>query len=318
MSDAFVCPYFTGAQFELEITSETSTASKTRARATVLHAYEPFTVSPVLKVKLDTSSMAPHDTSLPDTMILKLYDRRFANDLRVFHDLPAPTLVSENQYRSLASNGAFKRSLAEWEAKRREEDERDEDYPPMEVEAYLAALLSSYHDNEVQVYKRLAPLQGNAIPRFLGRVCFLDNTTQPLAINIDTSVLGILLEFIPGEKLSDISMPTLSDEICRACVDIVNTCGDAGVLNRDVRLENFILTTSHSSAFVVPSIMRSRPLVMIDFAQCRLRREDEDDQQWKQEKWSTDEEGAVGYALQKKFGWDYKPSWKYLVIADDV
>lgn len=40
---------------------------------------------------------------------------------------------------------------------------------------------------------------------------------------------------------------------------------------------------------------------MIDFAQCRLRREDEDDELWKQAKWSEDEEGAVGYVLKKFF-----------------
>lgn len=79
-------------------------------------------------------------------MIHKIYDRRFANDVRAFHDAPPVTPESEAQYRSLASDKSLTRSLAEWEAKRFDEDERDEDHPPIEAEAYLAALQSSLYN----------------------------------------------------------------------------------------------------------------------------------------------------------------------------
>ena len=78
----------------------------------------------------------------------------------------------------------------------------------------------------------------------------------------------------------------------------------------------------------IPTVLHieePRPVVMIDFAQCRLRREDEDDELWKQAKWSEDEEGAVGYVL-KKFFWmglqtelqAHGPCWRQLIFQTDI
>ncbi|THH04208.1 hypothetical protein EW146_g10236 [Bondarzewia mesenterica] len=203
MPAAVESPYFVGAQYHLDFASGThvSTPPHARVRVTVLQTFEPFTVSPVLKVKLQSVDPVIRPP-LPSTMILKLYDRRFAHDLRAFHDAPPLTHESEAQYRSFASRQGPTRSLAEWQSKRLADDETDSAPPPAETEAYLAALLLSYRSSEVLAYHRLLPLQGTALPRFFGLTQFALDAVHPHTV--DPSVPGILLDFIAGTTLSDL------------------------------------------------------------------------------------------------------------------
>lgn len=244
--------------------------------------------------------------SLPSTAILKLYDRRFANDLRAFHDAPKPSATSEESFRAFMSKEGSRRSLDDWKTKIFDDQNTDIETPPEETEAFLAVLLASYHQNEVHVYERLAFMQGNSIPLFFGQTRFKNSDTHPDTIDVD--VPGILIEYVEGTGLDKLPASAVSPTLCQACVDIVLTVGDHDVLNQDVRLQNFIVPSSSESG---------RTVVMIDFAQARLRENDEDDDQWKQVKWTIDEEGAVGYVLRKKFGWDYQPTFRYLVPAEE-
>ena len=66
------------------------------------------------------------------------------------------------------------------------------------------------------------------------------------------------------------------------------------------------------------NVLPPNPCVAIDFAHCRVRLEDEDEDAWIAAKWSEDEEGAVGFVLTgllKKLGhegvWEYKPNLRY-------
>ncbi|KAJ3874755.1 hypothetical protein F5051DRAFT_416036 [Lentinula edodes] len=139
---------------------------------------------------------------------------------------------------------------------------------------------------------------------FFGRTRFLVEspevqTDHRMAV---AEVPGILLEYVEGQRLDTFSADALSPTRCQKCVDVVLELGDRDVLNKDVHLENFIVS-SNPGVFGSPN--RCCKAVIIDFAQARLRWEDEDDEQWKRVKWSTDEEGTVGYVLQKKCGWAY-------------
>lgn len=80
--------------------------------------------------------------------------------------------------------------------------------------------------------------------------------------------------------------------------------GDLEVLNHDVRLENFIVRPDES-------------VVMIDFAQARVRRQNESDRAWNRAKASRDEEGAVGWVTRKRFGWAYTPTGRYVNLETD-
>ncbi|KIK64214.1 hypothetical protein GYMLUDRAFT_40504 [Collybiopsis luxurians FD-317 M1] len=311
------CPYYSGAEYRLQITPEADSpvSGTINVKVRVLEVFEPITISPVLKVALATESLS---IALPSTLVLKVYDRRYANDLREFYDAPELSEESEEAFRAWAPSGSgLRRTLEEWKEKRRADDELDIEPSAEETEAYLATPLASYYENEVRVYEHMVSMQGNEIPRFFGRTRFIieSHNAQPDRMT-DAEVPGILVEYMEGTRLDNLSIDALSPALCQKCVDIVLAFGDNGVLNQDVRLENFIVP---SSPGILPSGSenRRRDLVMIDFAQSRLRREDEDDEQWKREKWSTDEEGAIGYVLQTKCGWDYKPTYRYMVLVEE-
>lgn len=93
----------------------------------------------------------------------------------------------------------------------------------------------------------------------------------------------------------------------------VNKLGDYEVLNNNVQLENILIRNADYS------------VVMIDFVQARLRREDESWQEWKEYKWARDEEGAIGYVMGRKLGFKYRVSMvpcqgtmRYLVMVEDA
>jgi serine/threonine protein kinase len=112
-------------------------------------------------------------------------------------------------------------------------------------------------------------------------------------------VPGILLELIEGINLEEIDPSSFNlNNVFNDALRIINQCGELGVLNHDIRLSNFIVRPRGS-------------VVMIDFAQARVRRGDETDLDWKRMKWDEDEEGCVGAAAAKKFGWQYIRSLKY-------
>lgn len=67
--------------------------------------------------------------------------------------------------------------------------------------------------------------------------------------------------------------------------------GDHGVLNRDVRPDNFIVQRDRSGCYWV---------FMIDFGLARLRGWNETDRDWAKAKLNKDEEGAVGLVMKKR------------------
>ena len=130
---------------------------------------------------------------------------------------------------------------------------------------------------------------------------------------------GILLEYIPGFSLSDL-ISNVPPEACQGIINqgirIVHTLSDRGVLNKDVRPTNFIVSRSGDN----DQAMEFR-IAMIDFSQSRLRRDDESDSEWGRTKWQQDEEGAAGLVMLrrlKKAGVDisYVPSYRYLEFAE--
>ena len=101
--------------------------------------------------------------------------------------------------------------------------------------------------------------------------------------------------------------------MCDDAVVLINQISDHSMLNTDARLDNILvrLLTSPGSVPMIDNLPPN-PCVLIDLAQCRLRREDENEDAWIAVKWSQDEEGAVGHVLVgllKKLG--HEDVWKY-------
>ncbi|KDN46577.1 hypothetical protein RSAG8_04230, partial [Rhizoctonia solani AG-8 WAC10335] len=234
---------------------------------------------------------------LPEDAPEIVYDRRFADGIREEYEMDPLTYEGEARYVEYLRSGNVlqtKDQICELG------NQLPEDAPEtVELGEHLVAILiKPIFESEKTTYSVLSSLQGKYIPTFYGTTRFLDGSSPGL----DTSVPGILVEFIPGTNLSRIDPTSINlHAVCSTAVDIVNLYSDLNVLNRDVRFENFIVKPSGSE------------IVMIDFGQCRLRREDEDDQAWKEAKWEVDEEGAVGCVARRKFKWNYVGSGRYIV-----
>ncbi|CUA68973.1 Pc15g00190 [Rhizoctonia solani] len=289
------CPYVLGATFSLEITPPQGGSAL--AEAKVVHIYAPITVSPVVRVALSTQSTG---TMLPGEAVLKIYDPRFAHEIRDNYDVDPPTYEAEVRYRDYLRSGNIAQTGDQI-------DDLAEGLPldaPERIELgerFIDILMKELFENETNTYRVLSSMQGKYIPTFYGTTRLLDGSPP----GIDTTVLSLLIEYIPGTSLYEID-PTIIDldTVCSTGVDIVNIYSNLNVLNNDVRLVNFIVKPSGSE------------IVMIDLANCRMRREDEDDETWKAAKWDEDEEGCVGMVARNKFGWNYVRSGRYQILPD--
>ncbi|KAF8595254.1 hypothetical protein BDV93DRAFT_528815, partial [Ceratobasidium sp. AG-I] len=234
----------------------------------------------------------------------KVYDRRFTPQLRKHYKGKLLTYGTEARYLEYVMSGKAPEGLEAIIAKRNEIYSRGiPDEPPVLREHLYATTLPIYYQNECAAYRQLSSIQGQMIPTFYGTTRFL---TDPLPSGLDEHVPGILLEFVPGVNLSRIEPSAVDmDRLFLSATRIADECESLGVLNTDVRLENFIVKADKSG------------VTMIDFAQSRLRRSDESDEDWKVARWGEDAEGSIGYVAKDKFGWSYVPSFRYMVIVDD-
>ncbi|KAF7764078.1 hypothetical protein Agabi119p4_8615 [Agaricus bisporus var. burnettii] len=299
------CPYVEGAKYVLEFKSGTDFdepfKSSSKLQITVLKTFHPFTISPVFKVRLDRSDP---ETIIPEgsIIILKLFDSRFATDLRQWHAVPDLTLALATEYSEFLQRES--KTFEEWDAKRIQLRDEDRDLAPLEKEAHLDTLLRSYYQCETRVYEKLIELQGRGIPKFFGQTRFVIDSFSHSSL--EATVPGILLEYIEGQSLQELPLQLFHESIATSALEIVSTLSDKEILNQDVRLDNFIVPTSRID----------RPVVMIDFAQCIFRGEEMSDEEWYDRKAITDEEGAVGSTLRTKVGWEYRPSRRYIIRGE--
>ncbi|CUA68972.1 hypothetical protein RSOLAG22IIIB_08225 [Rhizoctonia solani] len=148
------CPYILGATFSLEITPPEGASFLAEAR--VLHVYSPFTVSPVMRVALSTQSV---DTILPGEVILKVYDRRFANEIRDEYNVDPPTYEAEVRYADYLRSGNVAQTANEIEDLA---EQLPEDHPKLiELgERMVAILAEPCFENEMTTYGLLSSMQG--------------------------------------------------------------------------------------------------------------------------------------------------------------
>ncbi|KAG9121969.1 hypothetical protein FRC07_001835 [Ceratobasidium sp. 392] len=286
------CPYTVGTAFRLQVTPFMGTTFE--AQVIIMKVYIPFTISPAMKVSLDSpacTQVADRPTlpfKLPSELVFKVYDRRFALALRKRYSLQPPTYESEARYSQYVASG---RAPVGATAVSDEIDaactDGTESCPPELLELLATTKIHPHFESERAVYQRLENLQGRDIPIFFGSTQFLDGSPVP---GLSLSVPGVLLEAIPGITLEDVDPRSIDvSAVLNSALRIVDTCGDLGVLNRDVRLGNFIVKPDSS-------------VVMIDFAQTRFRRADKNDLDWKRAKWSEDEEGSLPQHLPPSEG----------------
>nr|VWO96103.1 N/A [Ganoderma boninense] len=307
--------------------SSSSSAERTALTCTIVKAFRPFTLSPVLLVSLDQSSAPSHDqAALPTTAILKLYDRRCLTNIREEFDEGASwSLGKEREYRQYLDDvatgtvpsGDFASQTFMW----------DNEVSDGEFEAYLQFQAQKVFNAERMAYERLHALQGKKIPKLYGLVGHEISISDARGdgTTVTESIPGLLLEYIPGPtlrqlvatwKARDPPLPnTVLTTLCEEAVRGVDRISDFDVLNEDVRIDNFLIRepfVDSSSAVVEDAV------VLIDLGQSRLRGKDESEDDWTKAKWSQDETGAVGFVtlgLVREFVgqdvWSYKRSLRY-------
>lgn len=100
------CPYITGKTLDFDISlhpfeGREISASLT-ADVTIVKVFEPFTLSCTLLVELRTMPTRP----LPNLFILKIYDRRFAEQLRRDNKASLWNPQIEDEYRKFVHDGS--------------------------------------------------------------------------------------------------------------------------------------------------------------------------------------------------------------------
>ncbi|KAH6974455.1 hypothetical protein BKA56DRAFT_645561 [Ilyonectria sp. MPI-CAGE-AT-0026] len=243
---------------------------------------------------------------------LKLFDSRYAQQLRNDNGIEEWSNLIEQEFLDGVRFGKMDDFLRKLRSDKQFQQDTEDDWDAAENEAFLWDELLKCFKAEVATYSVLTKYQGELIPP-----CSVQQ--QELS-----HVKGILLEYLPGFSLSSIAQhaPQASwQSIVDQAIKIVHVLGDHKILNTDVRPDNFVVVPKRRRVEVIDEENSAEYLVfMIDFGQCRLRREDESDVEWGRAKWIEDEEGAVCAVMKmmlRKIGFelDYRPSWRYLEWA---
>lgn len=277
-------------------------------------------MSCVLTVELPGTAIG--DSNQPTQAILKLYDRRFAAQLRKDEggdECWSPEI--ENEFAKFVASG----EAAQFVSKLRDDDdfeEPEEGWSAAENEAYLHNWCSDFFDTEVRAYDTLRALQGKQVPCLYATVSIYLASDAPARPGLDSStefgvVKGLLLEYVPGPTLTE--MPDVIPKeswqgIVDQAVGVVRAYSHLGILNKDVRCSNFVINES------VPD-GDERRVMMVDFGLCEFRPEGMKDEEWGRKKCTKDEEGAVGAVMKtrlakKSFELRYESSSTWSAFAE--
>ena len=291
-------PYEEGKILTVNVT-EGLPRNKRTIQLRILRLIQPNTLSCVMEVEAVAVSSSTKHTK---HSILKLYDWRYATQLRQDHRVGQWTPYHENTYRAFVEEGGAAKFVSTLE------DTNSIDDQPWDTardEAFLFDYCRDLHNCEVEAYDRLKDLQGKNVPRLLTGIRFHAFPTQ----NPFFEVRGILLELITGYSLADLTKHACQSSwqrICDETIRIINLISDHGILNEDVKPRN-VLVRTHVN-------LPEYEIFVIDFAQCRFREVGQPEAAWRHEKWRQDEEGAIGYVMAQKLkgAFEYKPSYRFL------
>ena len=294
--DSFVCstPYKEGKTLTLNVMEDVPSGKHT-ITLEILRSIQPSTLSCVMEVEVQAGS-----TKHAKHSILKLYDWRYATQLRQDYGVGQWSSYREDTYGTFVEEGGAAKFISALE----HDSIDDQIWDTARDETFLFDYFRNLHGCEVEAYSRLKDLQGKSVPRFLANVRLNILPTQ----NDFFEVRGILLELITGYSLDDLmkyAHPSSWQRICDETIRTINLVSDHGILNEDVKPRNVLIRTYDN-----PS---EHEVVIVDFAQCRFREMGQSEAAWKHEKWRQDEEGAIGYVMERKLkgAFVYRPSYRF-------
>ncbi|KAM5545662.1 hypothetical protein V8D89_000700 [Ganoderma adspersum] len=224
---------------------------------TIDRPFAPFTKAVVLLARCPELG--------PDPVVVKIYDPRFLDE-RLQDTAHCPARPWSLELERAAD--------AIWDDPFDQLDIWADEPEDAEGRAALAALWEKHFrilstgcfKAECEVYDRLRPLQGSAIPRLLLTATVIppdERAVQPPAV---------VLEYIPDAiSLCDVPVDLATAELCASLLGVVDSFAGRGVVHADVNWNNILFTP------------RDRPtrVVVIDFGCGGIRTEDQDDQAWR-------------------------------------
>ncbi|KAL8243647.1 hypothetical protein R6Q59_009905 [Mikania micrantha] len=235
----------------------------------VCRVYRPVSHACVLCIEILSGLLSTDN--VPQRVVLKLYDRRFADGLRKEHrinDWSSEHEIALEGFVNSEQAAVFIRDLQRADYS----EEPESGWTVAENEAYLQWWCSDLFTTELETYRHLQPLQGQQIPRMFSSVSISPFSTEPEAeskLANESSFLqvrGILIEQVIGSSL--IQMPDFIEQehwaqIANDAMRVPLCLADRGVINEGLRPKNIIATPENSD-----SLYR---VVMVNLTRCIIR-----------------------------------------------
>ncbi|KAF2811442.1 uncharacterized protein BDZ99DRAFT_497205 [Mytilinidion resinicola] len=321
-------PYIVGNFISLRIRSGLVPEQKDHTvKAEILKCFLPFTMSPVLLVRLHYPAL-----DLKGEFILKLYDRHFSCDFRGQSRDPYwdPELEHKYQQYVLNDRDAASKLLKRMEGFESlwpgdEDFEDGEEWDAAQNELYYQNVIRRLYKQESEVYRRTRDMHGIDVPRCIATVELLEYNMSRCTSGTETSKFydcpGILLQYIKGFPLSDLyeGDPGAPREtwqyICEDAIRIVNAMSAHNICNDDVNVRNSVVAWD--------PITERYKVRMIDFGHITFKMPGESDRDFREKRAHTDEEGAIGLIMESKLkekrggGFVYTPSEESKLLSDD-
>ncbi|KAI2673687.1 hypothetical protein CBS147355_7446 [Penicillium roqueforti] len=157
MTHEFECPYAVGNVIKIHL--KTPDGLEATADANIIKVFEPFTLSSVMLIRMACSSLR-----MEGGMILKLFDRRFAAQLREDEKIGPWIPDTETEYRQFIFDGGASEFVTQLNDGKTPEGST---WGVAMDETCLYDHMSDLYKTEVQVYSNLKEIQGTDIPKLL-------------------------------------------------------------------------------------------------------------------------------------------------------
>ena len=184
-----------------------------------------------------------------------------------------------------------------------------------QYEKWLHDRCRMLYTSEVRAYNLLQQMQGINIPKLFATVTLQYGSSGNSKYQHYFEAPGILMEYIQGINLMDICDhldSSLWVSIVESATSLVGRMGELNFINYDLHPSHVIVreVNDQSEPHYEP--------VMIDFAMSRIRRADESDEDWYEDKLAWDEENIIGQIMSNRFRikghyWRHKNIHRYFM-----
>lgn len=259
------------------------------------------------------------DEKLNGQFVLKLYDRRFATQLRRDEEVPPWTTQVESRYREYVRQGYasqfFNFCADEYKKDAFWASFRDDDWSMEKTEAFCQYYCYRSYSIEREAYKTLEDIQGKHVPKLYAEPYLQFESMKGSDIQDHRQICpGLLLQYISGFSLSDLEHNAPRkywQQICDQAISVVHQVGDLGVCNEDVHTRSIIVRPDGKK--------ENFETFMVDFGKCSFLKDAKDLDEFRSWQAHIDEEGAIGVIMAKKLkgGYKFEFSPRWLKLAYD-